>query len=516
METKLPNGRQQFLNPSTGQPLVGGRVWHYVPGTTNLKDTYQNSAGTVLNTNPVVLDAYGSANIWGAGTYRQVLLDASNNQIWDQETTSGISSAMAAVTSAATISLAQTAFGISNVMKPVLLGPSLSTSQTAFGISPAMQPVVGATTLAAARTALGVDSVGLEVYNVKSYGAVGDGLTDDTAAINAAIAACTAGIVYFPSGTYKIMSSIFIKPGVALWGNSMLTSTLVAGANNVNCFAYIASALATGFEFFNIGFSSGGYTGCVGIYLNGVDGTKRCSIVNLRNVYFGPGSIGMYLNFCANVVADNLFSNSTATGFWIENCADVAMSNSKAQNGVSYGFYVKGGPGAYDEGVKLVNCSTNGQAYGIGVYDQDWGQLANCSFTTCSGGPGIWSNSDNWRISTTDFAAAAAVTGLLIDANCNNVQVSECFVALNSFGVSIQGSRNAVRGCNLTANSNVDIILNNAGQTSVANNICDSAGVPQSIVEAGTTNYSNVSGNTVIGTVTIVGANSVQTGTVSY
>ncbi len=41
-------------------------------------------------------------------------------------------------------------------------------------------------------------------YNVKSFGAVGDGVTDDTAAIIATIAAATAngGVVYFPPGTY--------------------------------------------------------------------------------------------------------------------------------------------------------------------------------------------------------------------------------------------------------------------------------------------------------------------------
>src|SRR5579862_3733904 len=47
------------------------------------------------------------------------------------------------------------------------------------------------------------------VYNVKSdYGAVGDGVTDDTTAItNAFNAACAAsGVVYFPSATYLVSS----------------------------------------------------------------------------------------------------------------------------------------------------------------------------------------------------------------------------------------------------------------------------------------------------------------------
>lgn len=43
------------------------------------------------------------------------------------------------------------------------------------------------------------------------YGAVGDGTTDDTAAVNAAIAALIAagsGVLYFPAGTYKVTSAL--------------------------------------------------------------------------------------------------------------------------------------------------------------------------------------------------------------------------------------------------------------------------------------------------------------------
>ena len=51
-----------------------------------------------------------------------------------------------------------------------------------------------------------VAAVDLEYFNVKSYGAVGNGIADDTAAINSALSAARTagrGTVFFPAGIYK-------------------------------------------------------------------------------------------------------------------------------------------------------------------------------------------------------------------------------------------------------------------------------------------------------------------------
>ena len=85
--TLMPNGQQQFID-ATGKPYANGRVFFYsnFPTCTVLKNTYQNEAATVLNTNPVVLDAAGRATIFGSGAYCQVLKDANGTTIWTKYT----------------------------------------------------------------------------------------------------------------------------------------------------------------------------------------------------------------------------------------------------------------------------------------------------------------------------------------------------------------------------------------------------------------------------------------------
>ena len=61
---------------------------------------------------------------------------------------------------------------------------------------------------AVART---VDSRLKDVVSVKDFGAVGDGVANDTAAIQAAIDSISKGILYFPPGNYKITSMLTLS-----------------------------------------------------------------------------------------------------------------------------------------------------------------------------------------------------------------------------------------------------------------------------------------------------------------
>ena len=56
-----------------GDPLSGGKVYTYDAGTTNAKTTYSDSAMSVANANPVVLDSRGECDIYCSGTLKLVI-----------------------------------------------------------------------------------------------------------------------------------------------------------------------------------------------------------------------------------------------------------------------------------------------------------------------------------------------------------------------------------------------------------------------------------------------------------
>lgn len=73
-------------------------------------------------------------------------------------------------------------------------------------------------------------------YNVRSYGAKGDGVTDDTAAVQAAIddprnSSLIGGTVFLPKGTY-VVSNLVVKHRVRLVGAGMRLTVLKAKAGS--------------------------------------------------------------------------------------------------------------------------------------------------------------------------------------------------------------------------------------------------------------------------------------------
>jgi hypothetical protein len=70
-----------------------------------------------------------------------------------------------------------------------------------------------------------------DTVSVKDFGAVGDGVADDTASIQAAITASDS--VYIPSGTYKITSSLLVRSNLKIHGAGKNSSILKSGTSGI-------------------------------------------------------------------------------------------------------------------------------------------------------------------------------------------------------------------------------------------------------------------------------------------
>jgi hypothetical protein len=89
MASLTPSPIMQFFN-NQDTFLVGGLLYTYAAGTQTPLATYQDQAGTIANTNPVVLNTRGEAAVWLSNAqYKFVLRDSSGNLIWTADNING-------------------------------------------------------------------------------------------------------------------------------------------------------------------------------------------------------------------------------------------------------------------------------------------------------------------------------------------------------------------------------------------------------------------------------------------
>lgn len=79
MASLTPTPKQQFFD-ANGNPLVAGKVYTYAGGTTTPIASYTDQTGATANTNPIILDSRGMANIWLQPTiaYKFLITDSTD------------------------------------------------------------------------------------------------------------------------------------------------------------------------------------------------------------------------------------------------------------------------------------------------------------------------------------------------------------------------------------------------------------------------------------------------------
>lgn len=336
---------------------------------------------------------------------------------------------------------------------------------------------------------------------------------ENAAILQAAINAATNTTVNLPAGAFQ-MDAVFLKPGVRLQGQGKEVTRLLCGSNSTVMLSYTASATQFYFAIRDIGFEANGKTGATAISIDGGASAIRVSNVEMSHIEIsGAFAVGVAVRFCANSHLSDIFTSLAVIGFQIDNCADTELIGCRAQNGPGAGFNIVGGAGAFDEGIRMTSCSTNGQFYGVVISGQEWGLASACSFTTCDGGALITSGTaSNWKFSACDFATAGttpAVANVTLAASASSFSFVGCQFVLGTFGVVVSGADHTFTGNTFVANSNVDFYTIDATGLVVLGNIFRSTASSWSILETGASDSNVFVGNKAAKLVALAGAQSV-------
>jgi hypothetical protein len=73
------------VRTTAGGAIIGGTVTFYAAGTTNLQTIWLDRYQTTPASNPYTLDANGTAQIYGAGSYRIVIKDYTGVTVFDRD-----------------------------------------------------------------------------------------------------------------------------------------------------------------------------------------------------------------------------------------------------------------------------------------------------------------------------------------------------------------------------------------------------------------------------------------------
>ncbi len=235
-----------------------------------------------------------------------------------------------------------------------------------------------AVTVTSPLTALSLQN--LYHVDVRAYGATGDGVADDTVAIQAAVTGAAGKHVYFPAGNYKITAAItFGTPGQVFSGDGMESSTVtLSGA--INGFQSTSTYVRCTFRDMAI---VGNSSTLDAIYLPSAGGDSyECAFENMK---FYTGGRGVYapLNFSTHFL-NCQFSSYNNNGVEVFGGTATTFINCYAHNAPAsfYGYRVYGG--ATFIGCNGVDSAANWGLFGQSVALDGVERYALCVFINCN------------------------------------------------------------------------------------------------------------------------------------
>jgi hypothetical protein len=190
------------------------------------------------------------------------------------------------------------------------------------------------------------DQSNLGFLSVKDFGAKGDGATDDTAAIQAAInaAGVSGGNVCFPSGTYIVTATLTVTEGVRIIGIAAAKQTTPTSSTSNQVFivhdfngTFINVVSGTTDQNENSGFGitdislvqrNGNGTGASGTAVNIVatSETQRANWIVFNNVNIETESGKNDWNYGINI--DGTSATTGCRNIWIDKTRIVSAANS--------------------------------------------------------------------------------------------------------------------------------------------------------------------------------------------